>query len=261
MQNLRKYGRAPYCVAVVHGGPGAPGEMAPVARELAANRGVLEPLQTKDTLEGQVAELRAVLENNANLPVTLLGYSWGAWLSLIVAARYPFMIKRLLLISSGPFEESYARDIMKTRLARLSNGERQEARALIESFSAHDRSGMNKKLARFGQLMARADAYDPMPSSDEVLEGQYAIFQRVWQQAEALRHKGELLQLAADVQCPVTALHGDHDPHRAEGVERSLSNVLKDFRFILIKNCGHKPWVERQARGEFYRILEEELRE
>ncbi|HOT01736.1 MAG TPA: alpha/beta hydrolase [Acidobacteriota bacterium] len=35
MENLRTYGRPPYRVAVIHGGPGAPGCMAPVARELA----------------------------------------------------------------------------------------------------------------------------------------------------------------------------------------------------------------------------------
>src|SRR5712692_10060037 len=54
MQNLRLYGQSPFTVAVLHGGPGAPGTMAPVARELATEWGVLEPLQTADSLDGQV---------------------------------------------------------------------------------------------------------------------------------------------------------------------------------------------------------------
>ena len=33
MKNLRKYGKPPFNVAVIHGGPGVPGEMAPVARD------------------------------------------------------------------------------------------------------------------------------------------------------------------------------------------------------------------------------------
>jgi len=33
LNNLRQYGNAPFSVAVIHGGPGASGEMAPVARE------------------------------------------------------------------------------------------------------------------------------------------------------------------------------------------------------------------------------------
>ena len=61
LRNLRRYGKAPFNVAVIHGGPGAVGEMAPVARELASGWGVLEPLQTATSLEGQIEELRAVL--------------------------------------------------------------------------------------------------------------------------------------------------------------------------------------------------------
>jgi pimeloyl-ACP methyl ester carboxylesterase len=111
MINLRKYGKPPYTVAVVHGGPGARGEVAPVARELSSLVGILEPLQTATTLEGQVSELHTVLQGNASLPVTLVGHSWGAWLSFIAAARYPASVKKLVLIGSGPFEHRYAVNI------------------------------------------------------------------------------------------------------------------------------------------------------
>jgi len=62
MKNLRKYGNSPFSIAVIHGGPGAPGEMAPVARELSSGWGILEPLQTAASLEGQVEELYDVLQ-------------------------------------------------------------------------------------------------------------------------------------------------------------------------------------------------------
>ena len=74
---MRKYGKLPYTVSVVHGGPGAPGEVAPVARELSSLVGILEPLQTATTLEEQVSELHTVLQENAMLPATLVGHSWG----------------------------------------------------------------------------------------------------------------------------------------------------------------------------------------
>jgi len=51
METLRKYGKTPFKVAVVHGGPGAAGEMAPVASELVSVCGVLEPLQTASSLK------------------------------------------------------------------------------------------------------------------------------------------------------------------------------------------------------------------
>ena len=37
-------------------------------------------------------------------------------------------------------------------------------------------------------------------------------------------------------------------------------SALEKFRFILLDNCGHRPWIERQARDMFYGILNEELR-
>ena len=61
MKNPRKYGQPPYNIAVIHGGPGAGGEMEPVALDLSPDFGVLEPLQTMTNLDDQVDELRAVL--------------------------------------------------------------------------------------------------------------------------------------------------------------------------------------------------------
>jgi pimeloyl-ACP methyl ester carboxylesterase len=131
MDNLRKYGHSPYNVAIIHGGPGAPGEVAPVARELSSDWGVLEPLQTRDSLEGQVQELRDVLERNTDLPVKLIGHSWGAMVAYILTARYPSLVKKLILIGGGPFEEKYADNITPDRLNRLTEAERIEDFNLI----------------------------------------------------------------------------------------------------------------------------------
>jgi pimeloyl-ACP methyl ester carboxylesterase len=260
MEKFRKYGRAPYKVAVVHGGPGALGEMAPVARELACDVGVLEPLQTADNVDKQVEELRIIVTKNAALPVTLIGYSWGAWLSFIMTSCHPSLVNKLVLVGSGPFEEKYSRNIMKERLSRLGDAERQEAFALIESFNKEASSNMDRKMARFGQLISAADSYDPLPHADEVVEMQFRIFQSVWRDAEKLRHSGELLRFGKNIQCPVVAIHGTYDPHPAAGVQKPLSRVLKDFRFVLLQNCGHTPWIERQARDDFYRTLERECK-
>ena len=81
----------------------------------------------------------------------------------------------------------------------------------------------------------------------------------MWKDGAELRRSGNLLKLGRHITCPVVAIHGDGDPHPSEGVQEPLSAILRDFRFILLKKCGHKPWIERKAREEFFRILEEEL--
>jgi pimeloyl-ACP methyl ester carboxylesterase len=259
MKNPRIYGSAPFNIAVIHGGPGAPGEMAPVARELSSFRGVLEPLQTAITLEGQVQELKAVLQNEGYLPVTLIGFSWGAMLSFIFTARYPSSVRKLILIGSGTYEGKYARNIMSTRLSRFNEGEKAVALSIMEILNDPDIEDKNTPMARLGKLISKADSYDPLPHDSEILECQYDIYQSVWGQASKLRSSGEILELGKRIQCPVVAIHGDYDPHPPEGIKDPLSSVLKDFRFILLEKCGHCPWIERGARDIFYDILENEV--
>lgn len=259
MKNLRKYGKPPFSVALIHGGPGAAGEMGPVARELKSDWGVLEPFQTVDSIEGQVQELKTVLEKNGELPLILISFSWGAWLSFIFAANYPAFVRKLILVGNGPFEEKYAVGIQKTRLERLSHKNRKEAESLIRVLNDPAAEDESKIFSRLGELFSKADAYDPVTQKSESVDFRVDIFQRVWKEAKKLRRSGKLLQFGESIKCPVVAIHGDYDPHPAEGVQKPLSSVLKDFRFILLKNCGHKPWIEQKARGEFFRILREEL--
>jgi len=259
MGNLRKYGNPPFTAAPIHGGPGAPGEMAPVARELSTDRGVLEPLQTKTTLEGQVMELNAVLEEHADLPVTLVGFSWGAMLSFIFTARYPQFVKKLILIGSGPYEEKYAVNIMKTRMSRLGKEDWENFLFLIKVLNDPSAKNRDEALCSFGKLMSKADAYDPLPHEDELLECSYEVFKGVWEEASELRSSGKLLELGKKIHCPVVAIHGDYDPHPFEGVREPLSGVLKDFRFILLEKCGHMPWIEREAKERFYNLLKKEI--
>ena len=259
-KNLKKHGTSPFGLAVIHGGPGAAGEMAPVACELAADRGVLEPIQTATSLEGQIEELKTVLENNGDLPVTLIGFSWGAWLCFILAARYPALIKKLILVGSGPYKEKYTAKIQETRLNRLCEEEKTEFESIFSTLADAAPEDKDSIFGRLGALASKADAYDPEIDKSEKNNCCGAdIFQSVWPEAVKLRSSGKLLKLGNEIKCPVVAIHGDYDPHLADGVQKPLSKILKSFRFILLNNCGHKPWIERQARDEFFRVLQEEL--
>lgn len=260
MKNLRKYGNAPFNVTVIHGGPGASGEMAPVARKLSSNWGVLEPLQTEASLDEQIKELHAILKKNGDVPVTLIGHSWGAILSFIFTARYPSFIKKIILIGSGCFEEKYTRNIMKTRLDRLSKEERTQVFNLMKTLQDPTVKDKNTPLTQFGKLISKADSYAPLQHESEALECNFKIYRSIWKDVEKLRRSGKLLKLGKQIQCPVVAIHGDYDPHPSEGIKDPLSRVLTNFRFILLAKCGHCPWIERDARDNFYNILKKELK-
>ena len=255
----RQYGKPPYRVALIHGGPGAPGHMAPVARELSSSRGILEPFQTASSVAGQVEELKTILEKYSDHPLILVGFSWGAWLSFIYSALYPDLIRKLILVSSGGFEEQYAEKIGLTRMNRLDDEDRKEAHFLMDKLGDSAIKEKDKILDRMGKLFTKADAYHPLTLETEEAGVSFDIYQKVWQEADEMRRNGRLLKLGNRILCPVVAIHGDYDSHPAAGVQIPLSKVLTDFRFFLLKKCGHMPWIEKEAKDQFFRILKREL--
>jgi pimeloyl-ACP methyl ester carboxylesterase len=86
--------------------------------------------------------------------------------------------------------------------------------------------------------------------------GNYEIYQKVWPEAKALRSSGALLQALQKVTCPITALHGEWDPHPIDGAFDSLTPL---YSGIVLKECGHTPWIERRARDQFFDLLQKEL--
>ena len=221
-------------------------------------RGVLEPLQTASTVAGQVDELVQTLTEHAHLPVTLVGHSWGAWLVAMGAAQWPALVSKLILVGSGPFEARYAAEIMPERLRRLSDADRVEVEELFVRLT-DDPGADDGAFARLGVLLGSADAFDPLPRVDVPGETQPEIYASVWPEAAELRRSGRLLDLASKISCPVLAIHGAYDPHPAAGVRDPLTRLLKDFRFVLLPECGHTPWLERRALDEFYHLLEDEF--
>lgn len=257
METIRKYGKPPFRIGLLHGGPGASGEMKPVAVNLSKDFGILEFLQTEKSVNGQVEELHHQLTSSADLPVTLIGYSWGAWLGFLFAARYPDLLKKLILVSSGAFDSKYNHDLMNIRLNRLNQQDRKEAEELISAINSADSD--NGVLKRFGELMAISDSYSYLYADDDLVNLDLAIYQSVWTEASELRDTNELVNCADRIKCPVVAIHGDYDSHPIDGVEKPLSDKLDNFKMIKIEKCGHTPWRERYAKDTFFEVLRKEL--
>ncbi len=125
--------------------------------------------------------------------------------------------------------------------------ERTEAMALIGKMDDPVVGEKDKVLARLGILLSHADTYDPVPFVDEAFHSQYEVFRGVWDEACELRRKGVLTGMAHAIRCPVVAIHGDYDPHPAQGVDEPLSRECPDFRFILLSKV-RAPSMDRTKR-------------
>jgi len=264
MANYIKHGEAPYKIAVIHGGPGAPGSMKDIAKELSNDYGIIEPHQTSDTIVGTLKEMKKTLKENADFPITLIGWSWGAWLSCLFAWQNPEMINKLILVGSAPFEKEYVIGITETRLKRLPEESKQEVLAIMEEFNDElfykkNEDEKKKLFAKFGSLMDESDTYDPIEKKSEPIDVDFNIFSSVWAAADELRYTGDLLKITRNIKCSVVVIHGDYDPHPYEGIDKPLKETLDNYKFYLLKNCGHTPWYEKQAKKEFYDILKKEI--
>lgn len=261
MRNYRTYGNKPINLVLLHGGPGATGSVVDIAIQLSKSFSVLEPFQTKKNIKDQVFELYEQISNHCEGPVVLIGWSWGAWLGYIFASKYPLLVKKLILISSPPFEQKFVENMQKTRISRFTSEQLQRVKDL--EYQLNDESITNKDtlFSEFGSLYESVDNYSALKSGyiDNDIEPDSEIYNRIWPQAAKMRSKGEFIHLAKDIQAPVVAIQGSYDPHPYLGVKEPLERVLKDFRMILLERCGHTPWIEKYARKKFYNILKKEI--
>ncbi|MCL1803829.1 MAG: alpha/beta hydrolase [Eubacteriaceae bacterium] len=252
----RIYGNKPYKIALVHGGPGAIGSLAAVAREISATHGAIEPLQSKMAVSELVEELYIQISEAANEPITVLGHSWGAWLSVLCAAKHPGIAKQLVLVGSGPFTAHYAYTIGQRRLANFTDEERAEYLNVLQLLDDGGEDEKTALLERLGELAEISDNYSLLEDdykSQTVIDAE--MYASVWREAEQMRSSGKLADALGNISCPAIIIHGSSDPHPIEGVAEPLKEYGIETSIYLLDKCGHSPFFEKHAKDEFYSIL------
>lgn len=224
MIEVRAYGHAGPLVILLHGGPGAAGEMAPVARELARGRRVLEPLQRSSgavplTVALHVADLHEVVECHCGgAAPALVGYSWGAMLALCYAAEHP--VERLVLVGCGTFDPVARAELVRRRAAG-------------------------------------GDAVDPVETGEADVPFDERGHHETWNDMLRLQADGTYPARFSRIRAPVTMIHGAEDPHPGRMIRDGLAPHVHDLGYVELPSCGHKPWVERHARAAFFAHLDE----
>ena len=181
-------------------------------------------------------------------------------MSCLLAAHFPSLVRKIILIGCPPFEDRYVPFIMETRVSRMSPCEVEELNALKRQMNDPQISGKSALFARFGKLFRKIDSFDPIEATEEEFFCDYTIYETIWKEAQELRRSGALIKCLEKITCPITAFQGELDPHPTEGAFDSLSRLTRDFKGIVLKACGHTPWIEKRAKGRFFDLLREEIR-
>jgi pimeloyl-ACP methyl ester carboxylesterase len=264
---VKCHGNKPIEIVTVHGGPGAPGSVKELAILLSQHKGVLEPYQTKLTVNELVLELNQQIENYCKKPVILIGHSSGALLSLLYTDKYPKKVKKLILISSAPLDEKWSEGIMKKRLERLAPDELKQLRILQNELVHEDIQDKEKSktFMKLGEIMSKTDAYNGQAvwcdyvNNEELSDIQYPIYKSIWPEMSTLRKNGYFLNVLPKIEAPISVFHGRYDSHPIEGVINPFQKINKDISCHLFYKCGHYPWLEPLAKNTFFKILFNEV--
>lgn len=252
---VREYGSGDGPLIVLHGGPAAAGDVAPLARALGERWRVLEPFQRNSsdrllTVATHVQDLDAVIQERCGgRQPAVIGHSWGAMLALAYAAAHPATPAALVLVGCGTFS-ARARKVFEARLdARLTAAQRM-AIAGID----HTEPDPNRCLAAIGRILTAAYGYDvDDPSEAPTIDAR--AHQETWADMLRLQADGAYPAAFAAIDVPVLMLHGAADPHPGRLIYDDLRSFLPQLEYREIPECGHSPWMERRARQTFFDAL------
>jgi pimeloyl-ACP methyl ester carboxylesterase len=252
-----EYGGGPEVIIALHGGPAAAGDVAPLARELGKRWHVLEPHQRGSgsrslSVATHVEDLHHLIEarTRSTHPI-LVGHSWGAMLALAYAASHPERAAGLVLIGCGTFSAAARQEFQRRLDAKLTPSDRADI-ARVE----RDEPDASRHLAMVGRLMPRVYGYDveEVDMKVDVLDAQ--AHEQTWADMVRLQRDGVYPAAFAAIDVPVLMLHGDVDPHPGSLIAEDLHRYIPHLEYRELAKCGHTPWLERQARDEFFASLE-----
>lgn len=249
---VRLYGKAPYKVVLVHGGPGAIGSLKGFAQELntLSGIGVVEAIQSKYSIAELIDELYKQISDNCNEKVSLIGHSWGAWLVALFSEKYPELIECIILVGSGPLEDKYVAEIGTRRFENLSEEDSIIFQRLINN------QATDEDMARITKVFEKSDNYclenRDMHRADKTDSQMHNV---IWKEAAKLRTSGKLLASFKNIKNKIVLIQGEIDPHPAKGIIIPLQENGIECETYILEKCGHSPFMEKYAKEDFYKIL------
>jgi len=242
-------------VALLHGGPGAPGSLLPLAEALEGGFRVLEPFQRGSdvpslTVQRHVEDFHElVTETCDGRPVAVIGHSWGAMLGLAIAAAYPEDVRCLVLVGCGTFDPASRLEMKKTLESRMGEGMREKVQALDQEVR-----DPGERMRRYFALTGRFYSFEP-EGSWELQSFDARAFEETWADMIKLQEEGVYPAAFSALRCPLLMIHGNWDPHPGRMTRDLLARFIPSLQYVELPDCGHFPWMEKRAREKFLSVL------
>jgi pimeloyl-ACP methyl ester carboxylesterase len=255
---VREYGLSGPPIIVLHGGPGASGHMAPVARGLSDVCWVVEPFQRKSgdeplTVARHVADLHEIINfHTVDFRPALLGASWGAMLALAYAAAHPNSVGPLILVGCGTFDLVARAELHRIIAERMTD----VIRARLKDAEQLD---ADERLKASAEATIPIYSYDPLISPHKEDEVDARAHHETWDDMLRLQREGIYPAAFAAIKVPVLMVHGTFDPLPGRLIAKGLRPYLPQLDYRELERCGHYPWLEQAAADTFFSLIRDWL--
>jgi pimeloyl-ACP methyl ester carboxylesterase len=241
-------------ILLLHGGPGLSeylGELAAELRQVGLatfrfqQRGILpSTVEGPFTVDRHVADAIAVLDFSGVQRAWVVGHSWGGYLALQLASRYPERFMGVLAIGTlGGVGDGGASSLGPNLLARLDDA----GRAEVVAIEQREEAGTASYADQVRGLEVVWPAYFADPSSAPPLPADIVLSAACYEETVAsIEPDAERLERSlATCPVPTVFLHGKVDPLELEASARATAAVMPRAEVIELEGVGHFAWLER----------------
>lgn len=191
-----------------------------------------------------VADLALVCKEFGIVNPSIVGYSWGAMLSLLytnesLADPELPAPERLILISPGPANMVYRGEFDNNMRRRGSTDELNAERETLASSGLResDPDAYRQRLFELGVAAYFADTKNATNLTPFRVVGR--VQQSVW---ESLGNY-DIPALVRGIDVPAVMVHGEKDPIPFQSSQELAKSL--GIELTIIENCGHVPYVEK----------------
>ena len=210
------------------------------------------------TLDALVEDIDRVRDAYNLNTMNLMGHSWGGLLAMYYAIKHGDRLNSLILVNSTPPTSalrSASFDIIGQRTSR-EDSIAQASLVQTPGFKRRDPATMQ----RYFRLLFRGTFRNRVMADELTLTfgPDYGARSKLLQYLakDPQLQTYNLLSRLETIACPVLIIGSDFDPAPPESNEL-IHNHIGGSRYVVMKNCGHFPFIE--APGQFFPLVRDFL--
>jgi pimeloyl-ACP methyl ester carboxylesterase len=174
-------------------------------------------------------------------------------LALAYAAEHPEDAGPLVIIGCGTFDVESRKRMHSILEERMDESTRNQLAAIPKKYPDPDAQLM--KVFELNRPLYDYNAAGCERRESPVVSFDMRAHKETWQDMLKLQEGSIYPSAFSSIKSHVLMLHGAYDPHPGRMIRDSLTPHLPQLEYRELDKCGHRPWIERAVRNDFFVFL------